>query len=249
MTAKTIDEVIEKLERIIQVSKTEESSLGYFAALYHRVTLTVKDKLNTNYFDDDVRMEQLDVIFANRYLSAYHNYKEGKQVTASWKFGFKSSEDSNLIVLQHLLLGMNAHINLDLGIAAAEISTKSTIDELEADFNRINEILSSLVDEIQADLARIWPTLVKILNYLKKADDFLINFSMELARNGAWKFAKTAVGKKGVEKEELIKQRDDKVLKISKRLINHGFLVSVVLKIISLSERGKPSDKIKLLEK
>lgn len=249
MIATTIDEVIERLEQIIQESKNEESPLGYFAALYHNVTLIVKDKLNKGYFDDDARMEQLDIIFANRYLSAYYDYKQGKQITASWKSGFKASEDRNLIVLQHLLLGINAHINLDLGIAAAEISTESTIGKLEPDFNRINEILSSLVDEVQEDLARIWPTLLKILNYLKKTDELVINFSMELARNGAWKFARTLVDKKGLEKEELIKKRDDKILKISKRLTNYGFLVKIVLKIIRISERGKPSDKIKMLEK
>ena len=78
MIAKTIDEVIENLEQIIQASKNEENTLGYFAALYQKVTINVKDKLNTNYFDDDKRMEQLDVIFANRYLSAYSNYRQGK---------------------------------------------------------------------------------------------------------------------------------------------------------------------------
>ena len=249
MKAKTIDEVIDNLEKIILDSKKEENPLGYFAVLYYNVTLTVKGKLNKNYFDDDSRMELLDVIFANRYLSAYNDYREGKPITKSWEFGFKSSKDRSLIVLQHLLLGMNTHINLDLGIAAAEISNESTIDKLEPDFNKINEILSSLVDEIQRDLTKIWPTLLKILKYLKKVDDFIINFSMELARNGAWKFAKTLVGKRGFEKEELIKKRDDRILKISKRLINYGFLVKIVLLIIRISERGEPSDKIMTLEK
>ena len=73
MEAKTTDEVILFLEEIIQTSKKEESSLGYFAALYQKVTISVKEKLNTNYFDDDARMEQLDVVFANRYLTAHSN--------------------------------------------------------------------------------------------------------------------------------------------------------------------------------
>ena len=73
MTPKTIEEVIETLEQIIQSSKTQENPMGYFAALYYKVTISVKDKLGENYFKDDQRMEQLDVIFANRYLSAYKN--------------------------------------------------------------------------------------------------------------------------------------------------------------------------------
>ena len=166
MTPKTIEEVIETLEQIIQSSKTQENPMGYFAALYYKVTISVKDKLGENYFKDDQRMEQLDVIFANRYLSAYKKYTEGKPTTKSWESAFNSSHNKNLIVLQHLLLGMNAHINLDLGIAAADISTKSTISELHSDFNKINELLASLLDEVQNDLVKIWPMLFVILKWI-----------------------------------------------------------------------------------
>lgn len=249
MTAKTIDEVITMLDQIIRASKKEESTLGYFAALYQNVTLTVKGKLNQNYFDDDVRMEQLDVIFANRYLSAYADYKEGKPITKSWEVVFEASKDNSLIVLQHLLLGMNAHINLDLGIAAAEISNENTIQDLEADFNKINEILSTLVNEVQSDLGEIWPTLLKILKRLKKVDDFLINFSMKLARDGAWKFANSLVRNSGGDKIKLIRERDGKIFNISKKITTHGFVVRMMFFIIRIGERGKPSEKIKMLEK
>jgi hypothetical protein len=52
MVAKTIDEVIEILGDIIQSSKNDEIALGYFAALYQKVTMTVKEKLHTNFKDD-----------------------------------------------------------------------------------------------------------------------------------------------------------------------------------------------------
>lgn len=248
MPVKTIDEVIGSLEQIIQESKINESSLGYFAALYHTVTITVKGRLNSNYFDDDARMESLDVVFANRYLTAFNDYKNGNPITESWNYAFQSSKDNSLIVLQHLLLGMNAHINLDLGIAAAEISDKDSLDDLEADFNKINEILSSLVDEVQRDLAEIWPTLLKILKYLNKVDDFIIDFSMKIARDQAWLFAKSLVGAGSQESKDLIKEKDNKVLALSSRITHLGFLLKIIFKIIRIGERGKPSDKIKALE-
>jgi len=43
---------------------------------------------------------------------------------------------------------MNAHINLDLGIAAVEISRNKNLDDLENVFNKINEIISLLVHEV-----------------------------------------------------------------------------------------------------
>ncbi len=248
MTAKSINEVIETLEQIIQSSKTEENPLGYFAALYYKVTISVKDKLGENYFKDDQRMEQLDVIFANRYLSAYKKHMEGIPTTKSWESAFKSSKNQNLIVLQHLLLGMNAHINLDLGIAAAEISTKSTISELHSDFNKINELLASLLVEVQNDLAKIWPMLFVILKFLKKTDDLIANFSMNLARDGAWKFANELVNEEMKNRDDMIANRDEKIFNISKLITDQGIVTRIVCRLIRWGEKGTPSDKIKILE-
>jgi len=57
MTTTSIDEVIEILETIIETSKNEQSTMRYFAALYQKVTIEIKSRLGTNYFDDDERME------------------------------------------------------------------------------------------------------------------------------------------------------------------------------------------------
>lgn len=249
MIAKTIDEVIENLEHIIQASINEESPLGYFAALYQKVTIEVKAKLGKDYFDDDKRMEQLDVVFANRYLRAYADYKQGVGITKSWELAFNSSKNKNLIVLQHLLFGMNAHINLDLGIAATEVTSKSTIQSLHSDFNKINKILASLVDEVQKDLSKIWPVLHVILKLGGKVDDFLIDFAMSIARDGAWKFANELSVEEGTNHENMIAQRDKKISELSKLITGHGIFVRILLKIIRLGERGKPSDKIRALEK
>lgn len=250
MVAKNIDEVIEILERIIQESKTANSNLGYFAALYQKVTIRVKEHLNTNYFDDDERMERLDVEFANRYLSAHSDYKEGKKVTESWRIAFEVSEKSAMIVLQHLLLGMNAHINLDLGITAARISAGTSIDGLESDFNKINEILKNLVEEVQDNLAQIWPFLFKVLKFTNKVDDHIVNFSMELARDGAWKFANELhQAKKTNDRNFLISDRDQKIAKLTDLITKHGFFGRMVLAIIRLSERGEVADKISTLQR
>ncbi|MFD1615631.1 DUF5995 family protein [Gelatiniphilus marinus] len=250
MVANTIDEVIEILGNIIENSKKDESTLGYFASLYQKVTISVKNKLHTNYFDDDARMEKLDVMFANRYLLAYSNYKQGKPNTKSWDSAFKASKQNSLIVLQHLLLGMNAHINLDLGIAAAEVSDVSSIDTLHSDFNKINAVLADLVEEVQEDLSKIWPTLVKILKFANKVDDFFINFSMSIARDGAWKFANELVTQKEIKsREQYIAIRDDKIAALSKSITVHKIVVRIIFFIVRIGERGKPSDKIKALEK
>jgi hypothetical protein len=189
------------------------------------------------------------VIFAKRYIDAYYAWQKSEVVTKSWQKAFEISNNYWPIVLQHLLVGMNAHINLDLGIAAAEVSKNKNIDDLENDFNRINEILSSLVNDVQNNLAEIWPTLKKILQKTNKADDFLVDFSMNLAREGAWKFAKTLSVTPENQVDKLMEERDIKVAEKAVLITNPGFVPNLIFKIIRLGEKGTVTSKIKQLAK
>jgi hypothetical protein len=64
-------------------------------------------------------MEKFDVIFANRYLDALNSWKNKGSLTGSWRVALVLLKIF-LLLIQHLLRGINAHINLDLGIAAVE---------------------------------------------------------------------------------------------------------------------------------
>lgn len=247
MKATTIQEVVDSLEKIIDDAEKENDPLGYFAALYQLVTKTVRDKIGTGYFEDDKRMEKLDVTFANRYLEAHADFTKDKIITKSWKKAFDLSRKKKIIVLQHLLLGMNAHINLDLGIAAAEISTPENIEDLQKDFNKINEVLSVLTKNVEKDLSEIWPTLKWILKLTRKVDDFLIGFSMEFARDEAWRLANQLVGKEGAEKEQLIKERDQDVATLTRLIVPQNFIERFIFWIIRIGEKGDVAFKIKTL--
>ena len=246
--AKTIDEVIDQLEDILEASRTSQDPAGYFAALYQKVTITIRDKVAEGYFDDNPRMEKLDVVFANRYLEAYALYKGGEEPTESWRCAFAMTTRYWPIVLQHLLIGMNAHINLDLGIAAAQISTTGNIENLEGDFNKINEVLGSLVDEVERDLAEIWPALIVILKLFRNVDNFLINFSMKIARDGAWKFANEIVGQTDQLLEDSVAVRDEKIANLSGIISLPGWIERLLFGLIRITEKGSVADKIRALE-
>ena len=249
MQAKNIDEVIEFLDLIIEENKEKQNTLGYFAALYQKVTCKVKDGIENNFFDDGPRMEKLDVIFANRYLKAYSEYQNQETPSKSWLATFNAHDKYWPIVLQHLLLGMNAHINLDLGIAAATVSEGHDIEYLKDDFDKINKILADLVGHVEAELSQIWPILKKILKFTKGLNTFLINFSMEIARDSAWKFATLLADHDLSDWAILIKEKDNKVANYGKTILSPGFIISLLFKIIRLGERGTVKEKIEILEK
>jgi hypothetical protein len=240
----SIDDVISVLEKIILEAERNNDTLGYFAVLYLKVTVKVKEGINNNYFDDCEKMERLDVLFAKRYIDAWFAWKQNLPLTLAWKKTFIISKERGLLVFQHLLLGMNAHINLDLGIAVAEVSTRENIHLSKNDFIKINLILSSLVEEVQHSLSYIWPMLKKLLLLTNKVDDFLIDFSMKIARDGAWKFATHIILYKETTWQELIDDRDNKVSEKSLLITHPGKWIQFLFWIIRLGERGSVADKI-----
>ena len=244
----TINDVIEVLESITDECLTTENKLGYFAVLYQKVTVKVKEGIAAGIFEDGPRMEKLDVVFAKRYIDAYFAWKQDETVTSSWEKAFSQAEDKKLLVTQHLLLGMNAHINLDLGIAAAEVSTGNRIEELENDFNKINEILASLVDEVQNGLSSIWPFLRKILKLSGKVDNYIVDFSMKIARDGAWKFATELAAIEIILQPEQIKLRDKKVAAKSTIITTPGKWIQFLLWMIRLTESSSVRQNIKKLK-
>jgi hypothetical protein len=233
----TIDGVIEALDEIIARSVRERSRLGYFAALYRKVTIKVKEGVATGRFQDGPRMERLDVTFANRYLEAMEQYRRGERPTMCWLVAFEAAKRWRPLVIQQLLLGMNAHINFDLGVAAATVCPGAELAPLKHDFDEINVILAGLVNQVMDGINEVSPW-IKFLDFIsKRVDDVIINFSMERARSAAWEVA-TALAPLdqsgwGPELDKL----DFKVTLLG-NLVAHpiGFFINTGLLVIRLRE-------------
>jgi hypothetical protein len=179
MLAKNTDEVVQILDTIIAKAIKDRNQIGFFPAMYRQVTLKVKAGIKNNFFDDAARMEQFTTLFANRYFAAFDEYQKTGKTNRSWKVAFEALKNPDLLVAQHLLLGINAHINLDLSIVAVQISPGNKLSTLKNDFDKINNILGDLVDSVQLVLGKISP-LFNILDQVGgRTDEVLINFSIQ----------------------------------------------------------------------
>lgn len=183
---RTIDDLIAALDAILERTEAEPSRLGYFAALYRKVTVRVKEGIAAGECDDGERMERLDVAFGRRYVEAYDRLQRGEAPSESWQKAFEAAADERLLILQHLLLGINAHINLDLPLAAAEIMPVGEIEPLEGDFMRITAILVAMVDAVQDDIGRVSPWMWWLDRLAGLEDERFANFSLAKAREAAW---------------------------------------------------------------
>ncbi|MGE0133223.1 MAG: DUF5995 family protein [Blastocatellales bacterium] len=226
--ARTIDEIIARLTDIIDRSRREPSGLGrlgYFAALYRKVTISVKEGIQTGRFEDGARMERLDMNFANRYLKAYDLHRANQIPTASWRLSFEAAGHWRPIVLQHLLLGMNAHINLDLGFAAVETCPGDQLLPLKRDFDEINRVLAELVQPVQDEIGEVSPWIGFLEKIDSKANDAIINFSMDRARASAWNFAMKLNSLGEDERFAAVKTRDQGVVELGQRVYKPGRVI------------------------
>jgi hypothetical protein len=131
-------------------------------------------------------MERFDVVFANRYLHAFACWQNAQPASRSWRLAFEAASDRDPLVLQHLLAGVNAHINLDLGIAAAQTCPGDHLQELQTDFNQINTVLAEQVGAVEREMAGISPVVALLQRIGLITDTTIINFSLETAREVAW---------------------------------------------------------------
>ncbi len=231
---KTIDEVLVRMDEIVEECKTRQSRAGYFAILYRQVTRRIKAGILAGEFEDNPRMEVLDVLFAKRFIDAYDQWKGGLKPTESWRLAFGASEDPKHLVLQHLFLGINAHINLDLGIAAAETMAGKDLAGIQGDFNQINAVLAELVDGVKGNISAVSPIFGWLIPLAKGRDEMLLNFSIQIARDGAWKYAGEYHA--DTNKEFQVSDRDKNISKLAQKLINPGKFLAFLVKIVCFAE-------------
>jgi hypothetical protein len=247
--AQTIDEVIQQLEALIEECMEQKDRIGYFAALYHKVTVRVKEGIANGEFENGPRMEKLDVIFANRYLAAVQQLRNKEKPSGSWQAAFDATRKRTTLVLQHLLLGMNAHINFDLGIAAVETVGTQDIRTIRNDFNTINTIIGSLVFEVMNELNRVSP-LLSLFGFHATNESILIQFSITNARDGAWIFADDLFGKVNTPAYPIcMTNRDTTIKKLGLSLVKPKGLIRITMFIIHLFEWKNPTKVIKAFYK
>ena len=237
--ANTIDEVIARLDEHIARSRRERDRTGYFAVLYRGVTVRVKEDIAAGRFEDGGRMEHLDVTFANRYLDALERHRRGEPTSRCWVAAFAAARSPFPTVLQHLLLGINAHINLDLGVAAAEAAPGDGLGPLRKDFDAINDLLCSMLDGAQDRLARVskWMTVLDRAGC--RTDEEVMNFSINKARAQAWAAAERLARLGRAEEKRREIEALDLHAALRAKLVRHpGLTFSAANLVVRLSERG-----------
>jgi hypothetical protein len=161
-----------------------DDAAGYFAAMYARVTRRIADSIDAGRFADGARMDAFATAFAARYTRPRRGETE---VPRCWQASWDVAGDTGLLVVQHLLLGINAHVNHDLPLAVVEIADRTgDLQAIKPDFEAINGVLGEVSVSVLADLDRVSRWVNRIA---RLGGDRGFNFSLGVARARAWEAA------------------------------------------------------------
>lgn len=248
--AKNLHDVIRIIDELAARAIAESDRTGYFTALYRHVAVKFAWAIADGEFADPAHMESLDVVFFNRYLAALEAWKEKRPCSRCWEVAFSTAQQADPIVLQHLLLGMNAHIDFDLGIAVADSVPAADLAAFRPDFDKMNDLLAGLLGGVMDDLTKIWPLLRAINRIAGRAEDAFVDFSMKTARGIAWGHATRLASVPAHQRETEIRAMDLFVTEIAHGIARPPFPVSSVIELVRLGERGSVADDIRdLLER
>lgn len=247
MPVRTFEETVAALETLVARCRADGDRTGYFAAMYLAVTSTVRQRVADGFFTDGPRMERFVASFAGRYLAAHEGWLAGARCPESWRIAFEAARRRRPIVLQHLLLGMNAHINLDLGVTASELGAAGSVAAVRADFDAVNDVLGELVDGCQGALGQVSPWLGLADRIGGGGDETLIHFSLVAARRQAWSVAERLAAVTGPEREQAIVAVDEATARVARAVEHPGLWASAVLLVVRVRERTSPADVIALL--
>lgn len=245
---KTIEEVLNKLDEIILWSKENKSPNGYFACTYRATTAQVLRNVQLKKFEDNQRMVRMDVDFALRYINAFELYQEGKKCTNSWYLAFEASKNNQLLILQHIFLGMNAHINLDLGISAASVMPYRKINPLRNDFNIINSVIASINQNVQEKLSEVFYPVGLLDQVTNGKDNAVLDFAISRAREASWTTAVITSNTPKFLRESVIGIVDYAASRVATQILNPKLASSKIMKELRACENQNVVKNIEILQ-
>jgi len=166
------------------MARSASDASGYFIALYARVTARIAASIRDGRFVDGGRMDVFATTFAAYCTRAAQNERERPRC---WQACFDVAGDPNLLIVQHLLLGINAHVNHDLALAVVEVAGPSGgLESIKADFDAVNDVLAETYIDVLRALDRVshWTNRAAAAGGGR-----VFNFSLRVARGQAWSAA------------------------------------------------------------
>lgn len=229
------DVLTETVQQLRSFALQASDASGFFPAMYAQVTTAVQERCRAGTFGNPKAMAGFAATFAGYYTGAI---ADRSRAGRCWQASWNVAHDRNLLIVQHLLLGINAHVNHDLPQTVVAVADRTgDLHSIRADFDAINDVLADTFHGITRRLDRVarWTNGLAALGGGRA-----FNFSLRAARNQAWAAAVRMHPMGGPPRRAYVRELDELVTVLAYLATRPRFPLSLALPVLRRLEDPDP---------
>ncbi len=208
-------DLTERMSALAKQWERDGDRRAIFLNCYTLMTGNMLTATKAGEFQDDAWVETLIHHFASYYfvaLEAYSHLSEG--LPDAWRIAYQAAADPETMVLQNLLLGINAHINYDLALAVTDLLDPEWPDLPDGqrqarykDYCYVNQIIAETIDAVQDDVLESYAPELELIDILMgPVDEWLTSILIDHWRDEVWEQAVTMLESPAQDRRERMRQ-------------------------------------------
>ena len=200
-----------------------------FLRCYFLMTQNMHRAIQEGQFRDGIWAERLLQRFAAYYFHALDLFdRDDPGTPAVWRQVHEAAANPRLHALQHVLLGINAHINYDLVLALYDemhpelpALKREGFDLRQSDHNLVNQIIAETIDTVQDQVLEPHSGMLALVDALMgRADEWILSQMITGWRSEVWQEACAMLDTENPEQRERHRlQLEENVLKKAEAIL------------------------------
>jgi hypothetical protein len=202
-----------------------------FLRCYWMTTTNLEHAIFEGQFQDSGWITGLLQLFARYYFHALDAYqRQARGLPQVWRYTYDAARLPGFLPLQHLMLGVNAHINYDLVLALtnllqrewAQLSDEQRLSR-HADHTQVNQIIAATLDDVQDQVIERWQPAMSVVDLvLGPLDEWVTSQWIFRWREAVWQNAVRMLNADGApQREALRRQVSRKALQRAQAILYH----------------------------
>ena len=189
------DPIILRMQERIDAWERNNDRRAIFLTCYKMMTENMFAAVDAEEFNDGVWVRNLLHRFAEYYFAGLNAYEQNSPDTpAAWRVAHDEAKNDKVMTLQHLFLGINAHINYDLALTLVDVLENDWPQlpqplrrERYQDHCHVNDIIAATIDAVQDGVVeRFTPSLDIVDKVFGRADEWALSRIVSRWREEVW---------------------------------------------------------------